>query len=152
MTTLIERIDLALERAGKTRGDLARALGVSVQSISNMKRKGPHAAMRTENVARAARFMGCDVYWLCTGEPDTYTPAPQRSQLAQEAAAMIEQMDSDSQNSAFTKVYMVWRSRSKRFSEVHYSPAPRKANDHVLPNIEAPSPKAPSKRAAKRKA
>ena len=151
MTTLLERIDLACEHAGKTRGDLARALGVSVQSISNMKRKGPQAGMRTENVARAARFLGCDVYWLCTGDPEDYVPALTGSAPAQEAAALINRMDTEMQESALAKVYLLWRTTNYDQALETAIKKTKKATRAVPTKASAP-PTPPAKPAVKRRA
>lgn len=68
---LLERIDIALQHARKSRGDLATGIGLSTQAISNLKRR-PGSSLKPEHVAKAARFMGCDIYWLCTGEGGKY--------------------------------------------------------------------------------
>ena len=71
--TLLERIDIAIDRAQSSRHALAEHLGISVQAISNLRRR-PGSTLRPERVAYAARFLHCDVFWLCTGEGGDYVP------------------------------------------------------------------------------
>ena len=106
---LIDRIDLALRQAGKSRSDLAHAIGLSTQAISNLKRR-PGSTLRPENVAKAARFMHCDLYWLCTGDGAEYEP--ERAQwgfLASEVAAMLDAMPEDEQQRAFAVIFQFLR-------------------------------------------
>jgi transcriptional regulator with XRE-family HTH domain len=105
---LIERIDIALERAGKTRGDLAGALGISVQAISNMKRRAG-ATLRPENCARAARFLRCDLYWLCTGEGGAYVPELEQSLLVRDVATWLDEMPEEERAKAFVIMYCMKR-------------------------------------------
>lgn len=106
---LLERIDLALQKARASRGDLAEAIGIRVQSISNLKRK-PGSSLRPENLARAARWLRCDIYWLCTGEPEEYVPeitikGPEWGFLACEVARWIDSLSPDEQDRAFARIY-----------------------------------------------
>lgn len=109
---LLERIDLALQHARKSRGELAKSIGIQVQSISNLKRK-PGSSMRPENLARAARWMKCDVYWLCTGEPEGYTPEVITHErfgvLASEVARWLDALPLAEQERAFARIYQVCR-------------------------------------------
>jgi Cdc6-like AAA superfamily ATPase len=104
---LIERIDLALQHARASRGDLAKALDISTQAISNLRRR-PGSTMRPEHVAEAARFMRCDLYWLCTGKGD-YAPEPvtieSLSFHAREVALWLNALPEDEQEKAFARVY-----------------------------------------------
>jgi DNA-binding Xre family transcriptional regulator len=106
--TLLERIDMALHAARKSRGDLAHSIGLSVQAISNLKRR-PRSTLRPENVARAARFLACDLYWLCTGE-GTYKAAERRSGhsfLAEEVARWFDSMQETDRMKAFALMYQM---------------------------------------------
>lgn len=106
---LIDRIDLALRQVGKSRSELAGAIGLSTQAISNLKRR-PGSTLRPENVAKAARFMQCDLYWLCTGEGCEYEP--ERKQwgfLACEVAALLDAMPEDEQQRAFAVIFQFLR-------------------------------------------
>lgn len=106
---LLDRIDLALQHARKSRGELAEALDVSVQAISNLKRR-PGSTLRPEKVAKAARWLHCDVYWLCTGEPNHYVPERSEalySQLAQEVAKWLDSMNEEERNRAFVLIYQM---------------------------------------------
>lgn len=107
---LIDRIDLALQHAGKSRGQLAEAIELSTQAISNLKRR-PGSTLRPENVAKAARFMNCDLYWLCTGEGNRYEAAKSASPgwgfLACEIAAWIDALSEAEQHRAFALVFQL---------------------------------------------
>ena len=106
---LLDRIDLALQKARASRGDLAKAIGVETQAISNLKRR-PGSTMRPENLAKAARWMKCDIYWLCTGEPDEYVPeqtliARDWGYHACEVAKWIDSLSPADQERAFARIY-----------------------------------------------
>ena len=102
--TLLERIDMALQHARKTRGELADGIGISTQAISNLKRR-PGSTLRPENVARAAVFLGCDIYWLCTGEGGKTGPV--RSFIAMEVAKWLDEMSEADRNRAFSLIYQM---------------------------------------------
>lgn len=109
---LLERIDLALQHARASRGDLAKAIDISTQAISNLKRR-PGSTLRPENVARAARFLGCDLFWLCTGEPTEYTPEHKAVAAlpwgfhACEIAKWIDSLPEPEQERAFARIFRV---------------------------------------------
>ncbi len=107
MTTQIERIDIALSEAGKSRRELATELGLTRQSIYRLTRlKG--SSLTAEHLAKASRAMRCDLYWLCTGEGGHYVPAPADtafSALATECARLMDQMDDKDKLRAFMLVY-----------------------------------------------
>ena len=106
---LIDRIDLALKHAGKSRRQLAEAIEVTTQAISNLKAR-PRAIMKPEHIAKAARFLRCDLYWLCTGEGD-YLPeqicTTQWSYLATEIARWFEALPEEEQHRMFARIYQV---------------------------------------------
>lgn len=107
---LIDRIDIALQHAGKSRGQLATAIELSTQAISNLKRR-PGSTLRPENVAKAAKWLKCDLYWLCTGEPEEYrterSAGPEWGALACEVAAWLDALPAAEQERAFARIYMV---------------------------------------------
>lgn len=106
---LLERIDIALQHAGKSRSDGAKAMGLSTQAISNLKRR-PGSTLRPENIARLARFLECDLYWLCTGEGGKYVAANTNggmSFIALEVAKWIEEMDESTKAIAFALLYQL---------------------------------------------
>lgn len=109
---LLDRIDLALKRAGKSRNQLATDIGLTSTAIGNLKRR-PGSTLRPENVAKAARFMGCDLYWLCTGEGDEYEPAkvcgPSWGFLACEVATWMDSLPEAEQQRAFALIYQVFK-------------------------------------------
>ncbi len=88
---LIDRIDIALKAVGKSRSDLAKGLGLSTQAISNLKRR-EDGVMKPDNVAKASRILGCDLYWLCTGEGGEYVPATRYSIVTESIATWVESM------------------------------------------------------------
>lgn len=107
MTTQIERIDIALSEAGKSRRDLTNELGLSRQSIYRLTRR-EGSSLTPEHLAKASRAMNCDLYWLCTGEGGHYVPAPATtgfSSLATECAKLLDQMDEKDKLRAFVLVY-----------------------------------------------
>lgn len=65
-TTYGQRLEKALQAAQKDRQQLADALGVSVQAISQVI-VGKTKALTAENSARAARYLKADWHWLATG-------------------------------------------------------------------------------------
>ena len=120
---LLERIDLALRQVGKSRGQLAEAIDLSTQAISNLKRR-PGSTLRPENVAKAAKWMGCDLYWLCTGEGPEYVPAAKAyGFLACEVAAWMDSLPEAEQHRAFALIYQV-------FKEGHHVAAPPAPTEH----------------------
>lgn len=68
MNTLCQRLELAMSRAGETRQSLAEELGVTRQALY------PSGSMAGDKLAKASRFLHCDLYWLCTGEGGKYVP------------------------------------------------------------------------------
>ncbi len=74
MDHLLTRIDVALKEVGLSRNELAQAVDVTVQALSNLRRR-PGSSLKPETLAKAAVFMRCDFYWLCTGEGGDYVPA-----------------------------------------------------------------------------
>lgn len=112
MTTLLERIDAALAVVSRTRGDLARHLGVSTQAISGLARSAT-ATMKPDNIARAAAWLKCDCAWLCGAVdapyvPDTYA---QLSELARDVVELVEQLDDNNKRMVFRQVYSLWKAR-----------------------------------------
>lgn len=74
VSTFADRLSLAFAAKSCSRKELAAvlrssdgSLGISVQAVGQQL-AGKTQQMSAENAARAARFLGCDYYWLCTGE------------------------------------------------------------------------------------
>jgi hypothetical protein len=66
--------------------------------------------MRPENVARIARFLGCDVYWLCTGEgtPEMSSVAlPRLSALTLRAAMALDTLPVEHRAYAFLAIELI---------------------------------------------
>ena len=73
-TTFADRLNEALAASSKSRSQLAGQLrgpegkiGISAAAVGQQL-SGQTKQMTAENAARAARFLGVDFYWLCTGE------------------------------------------------------------------------------------
>ena len=64
--TFSERLEEALRISGKDRQQLADALGITIQAVSQIL-LGKTKAMTAENCVRAARLTGVDSFWLATG-------------------------------------------------------------------------------------
>jgi transcriptional regulator with XRE-family HTH domain len=58
----------ALTAAGKTRRQLANALGITEQAVGNIVNGGAKTFFMANNSAEAAAFLGVDHYWLATGK------------------------------------------------------------------------------------
>lgn len=72
--TFGERLQAALTHTGKTRAQLAAVLrdpagnvGISASAVGQVIR-GDTNQFTAENAVRAARYLGVDAYWLCTGD------------------------------------------------------------------------------------
>ncbi|MCA3185979.1 helix-turn-helix transcriptional regulator [Cupriavidus sp.] len=65
-TTFTERLEEALRLGGKDRQQLADALGITVQAVSQLL-LGKTKTMTAENCVRTARLTGVDSFWLATG-------------------------------------------------------------------------------------
>ena len=83
----MKRIDYALERVDMTRGQLARALGLSPQAISSLGRR-KNARLKHSNIEKAAQVLRCDFEWLATGigqyKPATAAHVPDLSRPTEE--------------------------------------------------------------------
>jgi DNA-binding Xre family transcriptional regulator len=101
----LERLELAMREAGRNRAETAEAIGLTVQAISKLKRTDD-SALKARNAAKAARFLECDLYWLCTGE-GAYRRAP--SYMALEVAALFDAVDAAHRDSAFAVMYRMAR-------------------------------------------
>lgn len=76
MSTFGNRLQEAMANAGKSRADVAASIGCKVQTLG-LCITGVSASLSAQNTVRAARFLGCDVFWLATGEiSDDGTPNP----------------------------------------------------------------------------
>ena len=67
MGTFADRLKRAMTYAKRERADLQRHLRISPQGMGQIL-NGTTKAMSADNAARAARFLGVSIYWLCTGE------------------------------------------------------------------------------------
>lgn len=122
--TLIERIDIALQHAGKSRAHLAQAIGLTPAAFTNLQRR-PGSRMEPQNVARVARYLRADIYWMCTGEGGEYVPEvsePEFSLLARDAAAWLDAMSDDDRWKAFGMLNLMTRGHWPVF---HAVPAQR---------------------------
>ena len=69
MSSLSERLRLAIERAKVTKSELARACGVKPASVSDWL-SGKSKSMRAPIAQKAAAFLNVSLLWLSTGEGD----------------------------------------------------------------------------------
>lgn len=109
---LLERIDEALMRVGKSRTSLAKAIGLTRQSFNKLGKSPLTNSMKPENVARAARYLQCDIYWLCTGEGGAYIPETtphEFSALTLEIAARLDRMDVETRGYAYVVLALISR-------------------------------------------
>jgi len=67
MNTYGDRLEQALQLAGRSRKDLCGAIGITLQALGQVL-SGKTKALTSENSARAARFLRVSHYWLATGE------------------------------------------------------------------------------------
>ena len=67
MSTLSERLKLAIERAGVSKSDLAKTCGVKPASVSDWL-SGKSKSMRAPVAQKAAEFLNVSLIWLSTGE------------------------------------------------------------------------------------
>ena len=70
-TTYGDRLERALQIAGRDRQFLADRINISVQAIGQVI-GGKTKALTAENSAKAARVLGVDSYWLATGDGDPF--------------------------------------------------------------------------------
>lgn len=92
MHHLIERIDIAITAVGSSRSELAEAIGVTVQALSNLRRR-PGSSLAPEALAKTAVTLRCDFFWLCTGEGGDYVPADTSySPIAMRVARWLDAM------------------------------------------------------------
>jgi transcriptional regulator with XRE-family HTH domain len=87
---LAEAMELANLRGPDARTKLAKAVGITVQSVGQAL-SGATKALSAENSAKAARFLRVDHYWLATGEGE-----PRPSALSEDAIAfarIYEELD-----------------------------------------------------------
>nr|WP_312250418.1 S24 family peptidase [Stenotrophomonas geniculata] len=72
MTTLAERLTLAIERAQITKAELARRVGISAPSVNGWF-SGKAKFLRGENLLAAAKALGVSEAWLATGKGSMYS-------------------------------------------------------------------------------
>lgn len=90
---LIDRLDKAMREAQVSGPRLAAELGIKPQSFTNLRRKA-NGGMRAELLAVAARYLRCDLHWLCTGEGGDYVPKLDLHQrIAEQYMALILRQD-----------------------------------------------------------
>lgn len=61
------RLIEAMRLANKSTQNVADHLGISYQAVKKVL-DGKSSALNAENTAKAARYLGVDIYWLATGE------------------------------------------------------------------------------------
>jgi len=71
MSTLSERLTLALEKAGITKTDLYKGAGVSSGAVSQWF-SGAVKGLRADTNVKAAKVLGVNPEWLATGKGNMY--------------------------------------------------------------------------------
>lgn len=122
-TTIRERIDIALSQAQLSKHGLADTIGVSRQAIYALSRR-PKSTLSPEHLAKAARAMRCDLYWLCTGDGGQYVPAQTEpfSYIATEAAKLLDGMCDVERERAFVVVFRLAQGQWPVGFKAHASP------------------------------
>lgn len=118
---VIDRLDIAMQRAGVSGGQLAHAIGIKPQNLTNLRRKASAEGMRAVHLAHAADFLHCDLRWLCTGEGGDYVAASgpgELSLLAREVAEWLDQMSDDDRWKAYAMVSQMRRGNWPIFENV----------------------------------
>ena len=82
-----DRLSEALEHAKKSRAELSRGIGLSVQAIGQVI-NGDTKALTAENNALAAEFLRVSSYWLATGNGEMVGKADQVPGYSTEALAL----------------------------------------------------------------
>lgn len=72
------RLGEAIKLAGKDRQEVADAIGISVQALSQLI-IGKSKSATAENTAKAAKALGVDFYWLATGQGKPVGPQDVKS-------------------------------------------------------------------------
>lgn len=67
MTTLQDRIRLALRKAGKNANELAIEININRATVS-LWVNGPTKTIKGDNLTKAARALNVNAHWLSTGE------------------------------------------------------------------------------------
>lgn len=119
---VIDRLDMAMMQVGVNGAELAHALGIKPQNLTNMRRKsGGSDGMRVGLIARAADFLRCDLRWLCTGEGGDYVPAGgvggELSWLAQEVGRWIDDMEAGDRDRFAAIAWQITRGRWPTFDD-----------------------------------
>jgi hypothetical protein len=106
---VIDRLDMAMLQVGVNGAELAHALGIKPQNLTNMRRKsGGSDGMRVGLIARAAEFLRCDLRWLCTGEGGDYVPAGGPGELSEFARDIAQWIDGLSPEKRAQFVMIAW--------------------------------------------
>lgn len=149
--TLLQRIDIALTEVGKSRHTLANEIGIARQAIYRLSRR-PGSSLKLEHVAKASRALGCDLYWLCTGEGGHYVPAPRDtafSFLAAEVAKLLDTMGTADREKAFVVIYRMSQGQWPTGFTVDARITPAELST-PLPPPTPRNPRAPHSASAKR--
>jgi phage repressor protein C with HTH and peptisase S24 domain len=83
MSTLAERLTVAISRAKLTKAELARRVGISAPSVNGWF-TGKAKFLRGENLLAAAKALGVDEGWLATGKGQ---PEPKSGHRVEETSA-----------------------------------------------------------------
>ena len=75
MSTLQDRVKLALQLSGKSKTDLWKGCGVSSATVTTWV-KGPNQTIGGVNLMKAARVLGVNPDWLATGAGEMLSSSP----------------------------------------------------------------------------
>lgn len=103
-----DRLAHALALAEESRDGLAKALGISVQAISQVI-NGTSKSLTAENTLKAARHLSVSAYWLATGEESPRGAHVLRESLSDEAISYAAEFDamSDTEREQFKMLLAV---------------------------------------------
>lgn len=88
MSTLAERVALAMRKSGVSQAELARAVGIKPPSVNNWL-SGATKELKGNSTTRAARAMGVSAHWLATGKgPMSPDDDPEASDIPEDYEAI----------------------------------------------------------------
>ncbi|WP_186120601.1 helix-turn-helix domain-containing protein [Burkholderia gladioli] len=127
MSTLAERLELALKSADKKPAELARACAVKAPSVSDWL-SGKTKKMEGANLLMAADFLNVEPWWLATGEGSMErrptAPAPSRDrELGQQSRALVEAIARADASGMPTRAFRVLHETLKTFEDLRGVPA-----------------------------
>lgn len=121
-----DRLAAAISDAGKSRADIAKAVGVSVQAVGQVIR-GDSAAFTAENNAAAAIALEVNPNWLANGKGEMHAPTDQQafSPMATDLAVMFDDItDPKKRRLAYARCVLALTGNSQYTPEQQATHAP----------------------------